>query len=136
MFKKILIISILYADIGLVGAVHKSERQSNNLPDDIVKAFTNSDSKGVGKFFNMTVELTFSESQGVYGKAQAEQILKTFFINNASTNGRFNYKHLHGSDRDNVQYYIGELLTGKGLYRVTIHMKDQLIYRMRIESND
>ena len=46
------------------------------------------------------------------------------------------FKQLHKADRDNVQYYIGELHTGKGSYRVTIYMKDQRIHQMKIESND
>ena len=118
------------------GAIHNPVVESLNLPDDIVQAFVSGDAKGVGKYFNITVELILSESQGVYGKAQAEQILKNFFNDNASANGKFIYRHLHNSGRDNVQYYIGELNTGKGLYRVTIFMKDRLIHKLRIESND
>ena len=130
----------LFTIVSLRGAVHEAIHeevlQGLKLPDEIVQAFVNGDVKGVGKYFNASIELIFNESQGVYGKAQAEQILKTFLVDNASASGKFTYKPLHGSDRDNVQYYIGELHTGKGLYRVTIYMKDKLIHRMRIESND
>ena len=136
-FKNVFIISLLCATIVLWGASHEKIHEGEaNTPHEIVQGFVNGDAKLISKHFNMSVELIFSESSGVYGKSQAEQILRTFFNNNASATGRFNYKHLHGSDRDNVQYYIGELHTGKGLYRVTIHMKDKLIHRMRIESND
>jgi hypothetical protein len=134
--KKILIISSLCVAVGLRGAVHEAKMlASAKLPDEIVQALTCCDAKTISKYFNSSVELIFSESQGVYGKSQAEQILKTFFSNNASANGKFNYKELHASDRDNAQYYIGEL-HGKGLYRVYIYMKDQRIHQMRIESND
>jgi len=137
-FKKTLIICSLCTVVNLQGAIHESAGVFVfNLPEEIIKSFENGDAKGIGKYFNTSVELIFNESQGVYGKAQAEQILKNFFNNNASTNGKFNYKPLHNSTRDNIQYYIGELKTGKGLlYRVTIYMKDQLIHRMRIENND
>ena len=141
LLKKTLIITFLCTVVSLQGTVHEiivheSSVYSSKLPNEIVNGFVNGDAKVVGRFFNPSVELILNESQGVYGKAQAEQILRNFFSNNASPNGKFNYKTLHGSERDNAQYYIGELHTGKGLYRVTIYMKDQLIHRMRIESND
>ena len=139
--KKILIITLLCTVANLQGAfnetvIHETGICALNLPDEIIQGFVNGDAKVVGKYFNASVELIFNERQGVYGKSQAEQILKTFFCDNASVNGKFNYKPLHNSERENAQYYIGELHTGKGLYRVTIYMKDQLIHRMRIESND
>jgi len=138
--KKILIISLLCVVVNLRGAgretVHEASSFLLNLSPEIVQALTNGDAKALSNFFNTSVELIFSESQAVYGKAQAEQMLKTFFNNNASANGKFSYKTLHTVPRDNVQVYIGELHTGKDLYRVTIHMKDQRIHQLRIVSND
>ena len=135
-FKKFLLLSWLFLSGSSVGADGGTAATAFNLPDEIVRALNYGDAKTISKYFNTSVELIFNETQGIYGKAQAEQILKNFFTNNAPANGRFTYKHLHGSDRDNVQYYIGELHTGKGLYRVYIHMKNQFVYQMRIESND
>ena len=131
--KKALIISSLCFVVSMRGAVYEKESHALNLPEEIVHALKNGDSKIISKFFNSSIELIFSESQGVYGKAQAEQILKTFFSNNA---GNFDYKHSHTVNKDNAQYYIGKLNTGKGLYRVYIYMKDQRIHQMRIESDD
>ena len=134
-FKNILIISLLCAMLDTRYAVHDTTMQTSNLPDEIVQALKIGDAKTIGKYFNSSVELNFSESQGVYGKAQAEQILKDFFRKNAYANGKFEYKHLHTTNKDNAQYYIGELL-GKGTYRLHIFMKDQRIHQMRIDSND
>jgi len=138
--KKILIIGLLCVVVNIRGAVHDSIHetvaQTINLPAEIVKAFEAGDAKVISNYFNSPVELIFSESQNVYAKAQAEQILKNFFNNNASANRKFNYKHLHGTDRDNAQFFIGELHTGKGIYRVNIYMKDQRIHILRIESDD
>ena len=137
--KKALIISSLCFVVSLRGAVyetiHESEKQVLNPPVEIVQALKSGDSKVISKYFNSSVELIFSESQGVYGKAQAEQILKTFFSNNASK-GDFTYNHSHTVNKDNAQYYIGKLHTGKGVYRVYIYMKDQRIHQMRMESDD
>lgn len=134
--KKILIISFLCTVVNLSGTVHEEKTYAMNLPNEIVQALTNGDAKAISNYFNTSVELIFSEKQAVYGKAQAEQILKNFFTNNASANGKFSYKTLHTVNRDNAQVYIGELHTGKDSYRVTIYMKDQRIHQMRIESND
>ena len=139
-FKKILIISSLCVVANLRGVVHETVYEAKsyalNQPDEIVQAFINGDAKVISGYFNTSVELIFSEKQGVYSKAQAEQMLRTFFSDN-SANRKFTYKPVHSSpNRDNSQYYIGELHTGKGSYRVTIYMKNQLIHQMRIESND
>jgi len=137
--KKILILGLLCVVAHLQGAVYEiiHEREVQiSLPAEIVQAFVAGDAKTISKYFNTSVELIFSSSQNVYAKAQAEQILKNFFNDNVSSNRRFNYKELHSSTRDNAQSFIGVLDTGKGMYRVTIYMKDQLIHLMRIESND
>jgi len=133
-FRKMLIISLLCAIVSLPG---EAGMQTSKLPDEIVRAFESGDARTISNHFNSPVELILSESGGVFAKAQAEQILKSFFTDNASANRKFNYKELHASIiRDNAQSFIGELHTGKGIYRVTIYMKDQRINLMRIESND
>ena len=138
--RKILIITLLSPVMYLNSTVHETIHEANlhllNLPNEIVQALSNGDAKTISNYFNTSVELIVNESQAVYGKAQAEQILRNFFNNNTSANGKFNFKQLHKGDRDNVQFYIGELHTGKGSYRVTINMKDQRIHQIRIESND
>ena len=116
--------------------IHDVGAQTSNLPDEIVQALKTGDAKTISKYFNSSVELNFSDTQGVYGKAQAEQILKDFFNKYASANGKFVYKPLHTIPRDNAPYYIGELITGKGTYRLHIFMKHQRIHQMRIDSND
>jgi len=134
--KQILSISLLCITVHSNGTVDKTKSIPLNLPNEIVQALTNGDAKTISNYFNTSVELNYSERQAVYGKAQAEQILRTFFNDNATANRKFTYKPLHNGTRDNVQYYIGELHTGKGSYRVTFYMKDQRITQMRIESND
>jgi hypothetical protein len=137
--RNILIISFLCAIVGFQNGAYNAIRELKpgfNLPNEIVKGFNNGDAKAISQYFNSSVELIFTDSRGVYGKAQAEKILKNFFNDNVDAKGKFDYKHLHNIDKDNVQYYIGELTTGKGRYRINIYMKDQLIYEMRVEGND
>ena len=137
--KKILIISLLCVVVSLRGVAHETVhvmKPGINLPNEIVQGFNNGDAKVISQYFNSSVELIFADSRGVYGKAQAEQILNKFFNDNVTTRREFKYTHLHNIDKDNVQYYIGELTTEKGRYRINIYMKDHRIYEMRLESND
>ena len=135
-FKKVLIISLLCAAVSFQGVAHEM-KSGINLPNEIVQGFINGDAKVISNYFNSSVELIFSDNRRVYGKAQAEQILNKFFKDNATAKGNFEFKLLHHPiNKDNIQYYIGELTTGKGRYRINIYMKDQRIYEMRVESND
>ena len=127
-YRKVVIISLLYAFVGVMPA------KACNLPDEIVRALENGEAKSVGKYFNSSVELILPSNQGVYGKAQAEQILKNFFEGNAP--GNFKYKHLQTINKENTQFYIGQLYTGKGIYRIYVYIKDRFIHQMRVESND
>ena len=133
--KKVLIISSLCTAISFLGAISEAGAQTLKLPDEIVRAFVGGDAKTICKYFDSSVELILSEIGGVYAKVQAEQILKDFFNKNASANQKFNYKDLRSSIRDNAQYFIGELHTGKGIYRVNIYMKDQRIFQLRIDND-
>ena len=135
-FKKIMIISSLCITVNLNGTLDAKGSHALNLPNEVVQALTNGDAKTISNYFNTSVELIFSERQAVYGKAHAEQILRTFFNDNATANRTFSYKPLHNGTRNNAQFSIGELTTGKGSYRVTIFLKDQQILQMKIESND
>ena len=128
LYKKSLIISLLYVSFGVL------QVKALELPDGIVQALETGNAKNMSKYFNSSVELIFSQSQGVYAKSQAEKILKNFFDNV----GPLKYRHIHHtSSKDNTQYsYIGQLDTNKGTYRVNIYMKNQCIHQMRIESND
>jgi hypothetical protein len=128
-YIKIIIISLLCVCIDAASPVYAFD-----MPDEIVQALESGDAKGISKYFDASVELIFSQNRNVYGKSQAEQILKNFFDKNRT--GDFKYKHLHTNDKDNTQNYIGQLLTGKGTYRIYILMKDRYINQMRIENND
>jgi hypothetical protein len=127
MIKNTFILLVLYALTSTVAAM--------SLPDEILQSLESADARGIAKHFDLSVKLILDDTEGVYSKSQAEQILRTFFNNHTTTDGRFKYSHLHGSDRDNMQYFIGEL-TGKGKYRITVDMKNKQIFRIRIENNE
>jgi hypothetical protein len=108
--------------------------QNIKLPADIVTALETGNSKEISKRFNSSVELILNQNQDVYGKSQAEKILKGFFETNGPS---FKYMDLHSSGKDSSHCnFIGQLHTSRGIYRVYIYIKNQQIYQMRLENND
>jgi hypothetical protein len=125
---KILIVILLCASATVLQA------QNLKLPADIAGALEGGNAKEISKRFNSSVELILNQSQDVYGKSQAEQILRSFFDGNGPS---FKYKDLHSSGREESHCnFIGQLFTSKGTYRVYIYIKNDQIYQMRVENND
>jgi hypothetical protein len=110
------------------------QAQNLKMPSDIMIALETGNSKKIFTRFNSSIELLMNQNQNVYGKAQAEKILKIFFETNGPS---FRYKELHSSGKDLSNCnFIGQLFTSKGTYRVSIYIKNEQIYQMRLESND
>jgi hypothetical protein len=110
------------------------QAQNLQLPSDITAALETGNSKEIFKRFNTSVELIMNQNQNVYGKSQAEKILKNFFDANGPN---FKYKELHSSGKDlSNSNFIGKLFTSKGTYRVYIYIKNGQIYQMRLENSD
>ncbi|MDR1666383.1 MAG: DUF4783 domain-containing protein [Bacteroidales bacterium] len=108
--------------------------QNIKLPSDIVIALETGNTRDLCKRFNTSVDLILNQNQNVYGKSQAEKILKNFFDTNGPS---LKYKELHSSGKDISHCnFIGQLYTSKGVYRVYIYIKNGQIYQMRFESND
>ncbi|GHT22001.1 hypothetical protein FACS189430_03100 [Bacteroidia bacterium] len=126
-YTKILIFGFLCIQLNL-------QAQNLKMPSDIMNALETGNSKGFYNRFNSSIELLMNQNQNVYGKSQAEKILKIFFDANGPN---FKYKGLHSSGKDLSNCnFIGQLFTSKGTYRVSIYIKNEQIYQMRLESND
>lgn len=87
----------------------------------------------VAKYFDKTVEITFSDKSNSYSKQKAQQILHDFFIENPVTN----FDVIHQSKNDDSQYCIGNLVTKNGTFRTTIYVKQsgdkELIQELRFD---
>ena len=93
--------------------------------------------KELSKFFDTKVELTISNKEASYSKAQAELIIKDFFTKDNVSN----YQVIHrGKSPDGAQYAIGTLTTSKGLYRTYVLTKEVggslRIQQFRIEPSE
>ena len=98
---------------------------------NIVNAMKSGNSTEVAKYFDETVEITFSDKSSSYSRKQAEQVLNDFFVSNPVSN----FEVIHQSENGDSQYCIGNLVTKKGTFRTTIYIKQygqkQLIQELR-----
>lgn len=103
---------------------------------DIADAIREGDAKEVAKFFDNNVNLTILGQEDIYSKAQAEQLLNSFF--NKNTPRTFTLVH-QGGPESAGKFVIGNLVTTDAKkYRVTIHVKkmagEEVIQELRIET--
>lgn len=127
--KKLGLITFLF--LGL--AVNASFAQ---VPADIVVSFNTGNSKLLSGFFNQNVELVVLDNDNVYSKAQAEQIVNSFFssFKPLKTNA---FSVIHNSGKEGAKSVIGKLKTAKGDFRVYFLLKKdgskEYIHQLRIE---
>jgi hypothetical protein len=126
--KKITL-SILF----IVGFIICSNQISAQIPDEILQSLKTGNSKTLSEYFNQNVEMVVLENDNVYSKAQAQQIVNKFF----SSNPPENFTIIHQGGKEGAQYVIGNLITGKGTFRVYFLLKKSggkdYIHQLRIE---
>jgi Domain of unknown function (DUF4783) len=105
-----------------------------DIADDLSNNFRMGNSKEIAKNFSASVELIIIDQEDVYNRAQAEQILKDFFLKNPPNKSNIIHK-LNNSP--NYRLTILSLVTKNGKFRITITMKKVsnlfLITELRIE---
>lgn len=107
-----------------------------DIIDELANYFKSGNAKEIGKEFAPSVELIIIDQEDVYNKAQAEQILKDFFIKN--TPNKVTVIHRLNSSQ-NYRLGIFLLQTKTGKFRVTVTMKKNynafLISELRIDAD-
>lgn len=92
------------------------------------------DAARLSEHFTKKVDLTLPDTDDVFSKAQAEQILKEFFQGHPPE--KLILEH-QGTSKLKDRYRIGKLSTSKGNYRLTYFMKKvkggTKIKKLRIE---
>ncbi len=124
---KLLVTCIFVLSLGLTSF-------AQNIKETVSSAFKSGNAKELAGNFTSSLDLVVKDSDDVYSKAQAEQILKKFFNQHKPSS----FKILHdGESRNGIKFFIGELETSNGKYRVTINMKqvgkESKIHQLRIE---
>jgi len=107
-----------------------------DIVDDLAVQLKTGNSKEIAKSFASSVELLIVDQEDVYSKAQAEQILKDFFVKNPPLKVAI----IHRSNSNpNFRYGIFSLQTKAMKYRVNVTLMYQktansfLITELRIE---
>lgn len=104
------------------------------IPEGVDSALNAGNAKELASHFNASIDLNIPNNEGVFSKAQAELILKTFFQKNKPKS----YTEAHHGDSKNSTYYsIGNLKTSTGAFRTYIlykkEKKEIVILELRIE---
>ena len=93
-----------------------------------------SNSTDLVEHFGSTIELTIDGKEGTYSKAQAEQIIKSFFAKNKARS--FEVKH-SGSSSMGKKYEIGTYKTASKTFRTYVLISQKagkyVIHQLRFE---
>lgn len=95
-------------------------RAQSDITPAVSAALKKGDAVTLATHFMPQVELTLVGKDAQVEKAQAQQMLQSFFKENAPQ--AFTIKH-QGTSKLDDQFRIGELTTAKGVFRVTFFMK-------------
>ncbi|MCA1752431.1 MAG: DUF4783 domain-containing protein [Cryomorphaceae bacterium] len=102
--------------------------------DQVSLAVKSGNAKALAAYFTPGVNLTVDQKEDVYSREQAEVIMNRFFTNHLPSG--FDIRH-EGKSKLDDHFYIGDLTTGNGNYRVTFFMKKEeegfKIRQLRIE---
>ena len=104
------------------------------IPPKVFDAMKVGNSTELSKYFNNSVEVAILETEAVYSRQQAEQVVKNFFDKNSPKN----FTLLHQGGKSEAQYAIRTLeITNGKKFRVYFLVKEQsgtpLIHQLRIE---
>ncbi len=119
--KKLFVFRTISTLLLALGIAALSYGQSTER-DQISAAILSGNAKAVSAFFIASIDLTVLNTEDVYSKEQAEVILAKFF--NENKPAAFEIKH-QGKSKLEDFFYIGDLNTDKGLYRLTFFLKKE-----------
>lgn len=106
--------------VGLFTVATMGLHAQKEVKDQVVAALGSGNAGTVSKYMVGNVDLTLPNASDFYSKAQAEQILRKFFEEHGAKGMVIAHE---GTNRTGDCYYIGDLTTGKGDFRVTFFLK-------------
>lgn len=101
----------------------------------LIEAFKTGNAVKIAAFFGENVDLSVLGTANLYSSSQTQQILQHFFDEHVPSD----FAIIHKGQAKTSQYFIGELTTADGIYRVTINSKTEgnrkVINSLSISSN-
>jgi hypothetical protein len=115
--------------------VSQSQTSEETFRKTITTAFEKSNYNTISDYFNDKIDINIDGNEGVYGKAQAKEILKSFFEKHKPVTA---FKTIHsGKSNENLFFFIGKLTFGKSNFRTyVLYQKKEntfIIKEIRIE---
>lgn len=107
----------LFVTLFLALAVHWAQAQSFAAISNAIKQ---GNASALAANFQSNVEITIKDASNSYSKSQAEMVLKNFFSSNQPRS--FAIAH-EGTSPEGSKYFIGNLSTSGGNYRVYVYAK-------------
>jgi len=105
-----------------------------DLKTSVEIGFETANAKLIAQYFAANIDVSLLDKENLYSKPQAEQVLKTFFLENKPSK----FTIIHQGKSSTTQYYIGLLKTEKGDFRITVNVKmmakKEFISHLTIES--
>jgi len=95
------------------------QQQQPSYESVIVAAFKAGNSTKIASYFAENVDLSILETENLYSKSQAEQILKNFFLKHKPSD----FIIVHKGKSGQSEYFIGELTCSDAIFRVTLNSK-------------
>ncbi len=133
--RSTIIIPVVLIVFSSISPTVQAQEQAN-IPEGISIAFKAGNASELSKYMNPTVELLLLDKEDFYKKNVAETILRDFFVEYQTKD----FIIRHKGAKNDAQYAIGNLKTGKGDFRVYFLLKkvDQelLIHQIRIEPDN
>lgn len=96
------------------------EATQGDIADELATNFKQGNSKEIAKSFASSIELIIIDQEDVYNRAQAEQILRDFFLKNPPSKASIIHKL---SNNPNYRLTILSLTAKTEKFRVTVTMK-------------
>lgn len=135
MNKKLNIIRAFVLVLGL--SLFTGQVFAQDLNAQIASGIKSANAKELGLHFNQTLDLSTPDAEGTYSKAQAEMIVKNFFLKYPPTSYTRNHQ---GKSNDGSQYAIGVYKSGKFSFRTYYLLKaingKPLIHQLKFELED
>jgi len=102
----------------------------------IDNAFSEGNASVLSKSFDSTVEFSIEGKSSSIGRSDAENKMRSFFLDHEPRNFEIVHK---GESQSDVHYFISQLITSNGSFRITAYLHKSvdkyLIQSIEIEKN-
>ena len=102
----------------------------------IDNAFSEGNASVLSKSFDSTVELSLDGKLSSLGRSDAENKMRSFFLDHEPRNFEIVHK---GESKSDVHYFISQLVTSNGSFRITAYLHksvdEYLIQSLEIEKD-